>query len=111
MDGIRELRVCSRLASRDALDDGLQGVLMTTESEAKTKWCPMVRLDQPGGNRWTYGIEGERDNTNCIGSACMMWRWSNRVWGHDDDCRGKEAAKEFTKQNPLKGFCGLAGKP
>lgn len=59
-----------------------------TESEAKTKWCPMVRYqDLRAINRDAcYDNSG----THCIGSACMMWRHL---------------------VNTKEGYCGLAGKP
>ena len=66
-----------------------------TEEEARAKWCPIVRqtpsqLETMTGTAWT----------NCIGSACMMWRWD-----------GKYRA---TKAGPMRvgdgkhGYCGLA---
>lgn len=73
-----------------------------TEQEAKTKWCPMVRLlseGQPGqllSNRPNSAPGG-----NCIGSGCMMWRI--RRWDSypDGQC----------PPEPADGYCGLAGKP
>jgi hypothetical protein len=69
-----------------------------TEAEAKTKWCPMVRGDIGRdigvkiANRGGYGNDPDQENsqetTNCIASACMMWR--AHLGG---------------------GSCGLAGKP
>lgn len=45
-----------------------------TETEAKTKWCPMIR---------TYGgVNNQGDITSdnkCIGSACMMFRTTSRL--------------------------------
>lgn len=46
-----------------------------TEDEAKTKWCPMVRMDnaetEPSFNR-NYG-GSLPDGSNCIASDCIMW--------------------------------------
>jgi hypothetical protein len=61
-----------------------------TEDDAKTKWCPMVRM---GDMNAPTGINaGNQAGTTCIGSACMMWR----EYGYDKDTEG--------------GYCGLAGK-
>lgn len=79
-----------------------------TEDEAKTKWCPFVRLvaaDQEqeklvySGNRLLDPDSGKIHTKGalCIASACMAWRWDidkNRA-GPDVD----------------HGYCGLAGVP
>lgn len=74
---------------------------MMTEKEAAEKWCPHVRQsDGPDVPVFNRGVKGNAHNDhennrgalcNCIGSACMAWRW---VWGDNK-----------------KGFCGLAGRP
>jgi hypothetical protein len=51
-----------------------------TESEAKTKWCPMARPygdidDAHSFNRHSDGSPNQR--SNCIGSDCMMWQTTN----------------------------------
>lgn len=96
---------------------------MMTEDEANTKWCPFARVieadmkrgggyqhpaQQTAYNRLNvYGI-GERGTAdtipkaawtraaNCIGSACMAWRWEHDQPYHPPSERG---------------FCGLAGRP
>ena len=75
-----------------------------TEDEAKTKWCPMVRVANGGSagfNRNSIGtlrhIEAE---THCIGSACMMWRDM-----FDDQPHASDATRR------VRGYCGMAGKP
>jgi hypothetical protein len=49
-----------------------------TESEAKQKWCPMVRFHVLEGiSAWSNKLgTGKIDDSTdkCIGSACMMWR-------------------------------------
>ena len=75
-----------------------------TEEEARTKWCPMVRLawqvnpDRPHdaitANRWGSGQP--IDVATCIGSACMMWRWEH---------------KQHERWEDSEGYCGLADKP
>ena len=66
-----------------------------TEEEAKDKWCPQSQLDTQitvSGNRLQQVNMG-----NCIGSACMAWRW--RLPPFANEPKGGD------------GFCGLAGKP
>jgi len=59
------------------------------ESDAKTKWCPMIQVSvvpeaETETNRgWRRGLDYD-----CIGSECMMWRW-------------KDAER-------VSGYCGLA---
>ena len=71
-----------------------------TEDEAKTKWCPFVRIDFNQGIAWNNRASNSEipDNNKiatCLGSECMAWRWEphERVPGDDE------------------GYCGLAGKP
>ena len=57
---------------------------MLTEDEAKTKWCPFARV---GGGQGMDGASynrvehhgGDISHTvaQCIGSACMAWRWND----------------------------------
>ena len=42
---------------------------MMTEDDAKTKWCPQVRVMSDGGLQ---------ADINCIASDCMMWRFDER---------------------------------
>lgn len=72
-----------------------------TEQEAKSKWCPMVRIiitpaNQTWGNKaLTNRIEFVNSGGSeslCIASNCMMWRWEETKYIDD-------------------GYCGLAGKP
>lgn len=67
-----------------------------TEEEAKTKWCPHVRvigIDEEGpGNSWNCE-EVKPMGSSCIASGCMAWRWINPDSETPD------------------GYCGLAGRP
>lgn len=65
-----------------------------TEDEAKTKWCPHVRVGDKAVNRY---FDGFPSHSYCIGSECMAWRWIKPVYTGD-------AKNKY-------GFCGLAGKP
>lgn len=70
-----------------------------TEDEAKTKWCPMVRAGIDAGMAVNHHVDmrpkgdGVYDQSRCIGSGCMMWRW------HSNEGKG------------FKGYCGLAHNP
>jgi hypothetical protein len=83
--------------------------MITTEHEAKTRWCPFSRvavdwLGESGTVAATAnrGLttpaypRGSSDHANCLGSGCMAWRW----W---DD----EEPEIFER----RGYCGLAGCP
>lgn len=82
-----------------------------TEDEAKTKWCPFVRVTASETewhtNRPSYADIHQTPFDDCIGSACMAWRWRP----------GKPEVKDgaFTgRMEPHSdgaGFCGLAGTP
>lgn len=61
--------------------------MIVTEEEAKTKWCPEVRSENPG-----------EENMYCIGSACMAWRWNPTPALTQD-------------RSATHGYCGKAGKP
>lgn len=55
---------------------------MTTEAEAKTKWCPFGRI----GHRDGIAMNDPANpnfSARCIGSDCMAWRW----WNEDDPMR------------------------
>lgn len=97
-----------------------------TEEEAKTKWCPFVRLipatDQHrvATNRGEYAGDkpkySDSGNTCCVASACAAWRWAKAF----SDGSGFETSPnlgmaKFQAQNSSKkevvGYCGLAGKP
>lgn len=60
-----------------------------TEEQAKTKWCPMVKV----------GID---NNFNCVASDCMMWRWVSAGEYIDGD--------RLVQQWRTEGFCGIGGK-
>ena len=72
---------------------------MYTEEEAKTKWCPMVRIFSGTSNYVAACnknmLDRDKDKDRCIASNCMMWRWIPTIYAPE------------TKS----GYCGLAGKP
>lgn len=109
---------------------------MMTEDEAKTKWCPFVRVtaspEEWHTNRPTFAEVHNKGFDLCIGSACMAWRGRTEASSItiDDDLprgpdhpfnRGYQMVRDdslsdrtttWEKKNPETiGFCGLAGKP
>lgn len=105
-----------------------------TEEQAKSKWCPFVRLSAPvdseaagtAGNRYGDDIGG---NFRCIASACMAWRWKNQefdrdveLWSRTKNERVNSAWTDDAEWRPVggggesepptgSGYCGLAGQP
>jgi hypothetical protein len=90
---------------------------MYTEDEAKTRWCPQVRIagdeNEPNFNRG-YGedhcnITGGNGQykCNCIASECMMWRWVYED-ANPATARNGLLARNYIKTD--KGHCGLAGR-
>jgi hypothetical protein len=51
-----------------------------TPEQAAGKWCPMVRIDAPVGERSTDNRLANWTNPNCIADNCMVWEWvDNKV--------------------------------
>lgn len=107
-----------------------------TEAEAKSKWCPFVRIvngkihddrrtehvamQAPfnrivDGAAWSAPVGG-----CCTGSSCMAWRWGqkrNPDWkppamygmGGFTSHPADEAPAYVTDHE--RGYCGLAGRP
>ena len=77
-----------------------------TEDEAKTKWCPMVRVIQirTGPERYetldNRACLNEDGGPKCIGSECMMWRWLYKISNDGSDPERTE-----------HGGCGLVPSP
>lgn len=78
-----------------------------TEDEAKTKWCPAVRIAPSSDSHHAVTNREDRAletpgpvSTNCIGSACMAWRRINS--GRSPTGYGSSI---------VSGYCGLAGAP
>lgn len=72
-----------------------------TEEEAKTKWCPLVRLRTIGDAMRRRGEEFSTGDPDvlCIGSACMAWRVD------------KAAKHDMSNINKDIGYCGAFGTP
>lgn len=75
--------------------------MILTEEEAKKKWCPEIRTGLVHGMSVNHHVDmrpggaGVHDESRCIGSGCMMWRW------HYD------GLSDYPPDT--KGFCGKAG--
>ena len=83
-----------------------------TESEAKTKWCPMVRHsggeDEPASNRANNALKtedpvGDMPWNKCVASDCAMWVWDNGKVDTQSMIKGDRVIKE-------EGHCGLINK-
>lgn len=65
-----------------------------TEAEAQSLWCPLGRMATELSE---CVVAVNRDPfIGCVGSNCMMWRWSHQDTGVND---------------PPTGFCGAAVSP
>lgn len=60
-----------------------------TEKEAKEKWCPFFQASAtPADQNHMYSIivnrprQDQEQNSLCIGSRCMCWRW-DRLFNDD----------------------------
>lgn len=69
-----------------------------TETDARTKWCPMARAFYKVAPFGVASINREQDGSpdigcNCIASDCMFWRWA------------------ISEADYGTGYCGAAGRP
>jgi len=70
-----------------------------TEDEARTKWCPMVRISIEGHGSYNQYSDGDiPEMCNCIASNCMMWR----------EIRKQDSSTGYW--NTVGGYCGLADR-
>jgi len=84
-----------------------------TEDEARTKWCPMVRvLVTRNDNVWQGNmltnrgeIPASNTDTLCIASDCMMWQATDNEF--DPEPPQTSAVRVPQKGKPA-GYCGLA---
>ena len=71
-----------------------------TEEDAKQRWCPAARIAvavRPSDDLDYASNRPTHDPYNCIGSACMAWRWHPATGAPDPGPQHKT------------GYCGLAG--
>jgi hypothetical protein len=80
--------------------------MLMSEKVARTKWCPMVRIE--GANRhyntMTDGFANSENTYHCIASDCMAWRQFHISFVKGGSGAGDEGIKAH-------GYCGYAGKP
>lgn len=82
-----------------------------TEDEAKTKWCPMVRMGavlNEGVAAVNRVTQAQGDKANCIGSACMMWKFKPEMVNVSTSI-AVDWLKPTGKMTD-DGYCGLAGR-
>lgn len=84
--------------------------MMLTEEEAKTKWCPFVRMVDLRESDDTFNRVGPPAALNCIASACMAWRWVMSPGERRRHPNGTDWIIEREPQPTTLGFCGLAWK-
>ncbi len=94
--------------------------MILTEDEAKTKWCPEVRTGLNAGMAVNYHIGQSRNDrhagdvheeTSCVASGCMMWRWRGWRGANDTDPFIVSDPKDCSGAPQHYGFCGKAGRP
>ena len=93
--------------------------MLTTEQEAREKWCPHVRIVE----KWQTGNTHPRNRMvdmpaavvlaenligcQCIASECAMWRWApSENWVA---FKGRQRIDKPCEE--WVGYCGLAGRP
>jgi hypothetical protein len=60
----------------------------------------------------TKGYADITDETRCIGSGCMAWRWGNANPQQEALMRSQQpGAIEAATAMTQEGYCGLAGSP
>lgn len=75
--------------------------MLISESVARTRWCPMVRIDNNNRlhNTMTDGFQNADAMYRCIATDCMGWRGF-----HLSHLKGTGTVEKH-------GYCGFAGKP
>ncbi len=87
------------------------------EESAKMKWCPHVVASHTDPRRISrYDSEGSLGGNagepqhNCIGSACMAWRWADYMNANNEE-HFRAAAPPGSVLGAPVGYCALHGVP
>ncbi|NVN88518.1 MAG: hypothetical protein HXX15_20760 [Rhodopseudomonas sp.] len=77
--------------------------MLISESVARAKWCPFVRIDNSNrlNNSMTDGFENSEKMYHCIAGHCMGWREF-----HISHYKGG-----LSGEPEKHGYCGYAGRP
>jgi len=72
--------------------------MLVTDAEARQQTCPLITYCVNEVDIIHHNSAAINAHQNCKGADCKMaWRWGE--WG------------KFPEFLPLRGYCGLAGKP
>jgi hypothetical protein len=76
--------------------------MFISEKVARTKWCPLVRVDNSNRlhNTMTDGFQNSEQMYHCLGADCMGWRQL-----HLSHLKGGDEGVT------AHGYCGYAGRP
>ena len=72
-----------------------------TEDDAKTKWCPMVRISVDADGLEATNRGDPCNEVHCLGSQCMAWQWLNNMGN---------LLRPSERHENNNGYCGLTGK-
>ena len=91
-----------------------------TEEEAKTKWCPHVRVRYDGDpvavNMQHSDWASDEKRPKCIASDCMMWVQDTSYWAKDgrriptesDEFNNYLTPEDGGFETVCEGHCGLS---
>lgn len=86
--------------------------MLTTEEEAREKWCPQGRKVE---NQADQASLVTNETSYCIASECMMWRYTSTSMSRNESHfsitslnKGDVKCEETLPES--RGYCGLAGR-
>lgn len=90
---------------------------MLTETEARSKWCPLSQEAPHGARAPRNRIEGISNDDAfpatclCLASNCMAWRAERELIDPNTGKPAKQPLMRAEYRSTGRGWCGLAGKP